>query len=263
MTKPIISLKNQRFGRLLVIDLDTEKMNELYRKKENGEIKNHNTFWVCKCDCGNIVSVSRSNLKSSITKSCGCYKTEQLHKTKNAKYNTWIFNDDIVEGYTFKGEKFIIDSDDYLKVKNYCWRKDAHGYIVANNKKDNNSIKIYRLIMNANKGDVIDHINQDKTNNRKSNLRFVTKSQNNTNIKRRKDNKSGYTGVKYDKRNLKWKAQISYNNKRIHLGTYDKIEDAINARRNAELKIHKEYSGEINRKDYDKFIKEAEEVDNE
>ena len=60
-------LSNQRFGRLIVLredDKDTKKC-------------------ICKCDCGNIVSVNKSNLKRGFTTSCGCYHTEVVSKQRN------------------------------------------------------------------------------------------------------------------------------------------------------------------------------------
>lgn len=55
----------------------------------------------------------------------------------------------------------------------------------------------------------LDHIDQDRSNNRFENLREATRSQNATNQKIREDNSSGHTGVCWDKQKLKWKVQIS------------------------------------------------------
>ena len=69
------------------------------------------------------------------------------------------------------------------------------------------------------------------------------------NIKKRVDNTSGYTGVKQAKSG-KWVAQISYDNKRLHLGSFYKLEDAIESRHKAEQERHKDFNGELIRKDY-------------
>lgn len=151
----------------------------------------------------------------------------------------------------------MIDKEDYEKVKDFCWRVDKYGYVVSFDKghPNNQIVRIYRLVMGLTREDVdvyIDHINGNKLDNRKSNLRIATKSENNTNIKRKSNNTSGYTGVKATKSG-KYVAQISFNNKRIHLGTYSTIEEAVQARHDAEIKYHGEWNGELNRNDYGNF----------
>lgn len=81
---------------------------------------------------------------------------------------------------------------------------------------------------------VIDHINGDEKDNRIQNLRLVTHSENNKNLSRPKSNTSGVIGV--HKKRGKWIAQIKENYKIIFLGSFDSFEDAIAARREAELK---------------------------
>ena len=90
----------------------------------------------------------------------------------------------------------------------------------------------------------VDHIYQVSRgvcDNRKSNLRIVTSWQNNVNKSTSKRNTSGYVGVNWDKQNNKWFAQIMVNNKTKNLGRFDNIEDAIKARKEAELKYFGEY----------------------
>ena len=82
--------------------------------------------------------------------------------------------------------------------------------------------------------DQIDHINRIRTDNRSSNLREVTNNQNLQNKSKYSNNTSGHPGVCWCKQNSKWRATIRHNNKRIHLGYFDDIEDAIAARKAAE-----------------------------
>ena len=73
---------------------------------------------------------------------------------------------------------------------------------------------------------IIDHINGNKLDNRKANLRICTYSENTINVKRNLQNK--FRGVSFDKLREKWKARISVNGKRIQLGRFDtKIQAAI------------------------------------
>ena len=245
-------LTGQKFGKLTVISRNFEKQNQY--KKTTGHTK---AYWNCICDCGNKVIVSSSNLKNKTnpTSSCGCYAKQQQRKSKNTKENKWIFDGDVVIGITSSGDKFLIDADDFQMVKNYCWRKNKHGYIVANKRSSTNkTILLHRIVMNVDDDNIlVDHKYWDKTDNRKSNLRLATKSNNNININRRKDNTSGYTGVTYNKRNNKYTARISKNGKRIFIGYFNTLEEAVEARHKTEIDIHKEWSGEINRKDYYSF----------
>ncbi|HCF2412888.1 TPA: HNH endonuclease [Pseudomonas aeruginosa] len=75
----------------------------------------------------------------------------------------------------------------------------------------------------------IDHINQDKQDNRFINLRDVPKSINQRNGTRKRNNTSGIPGVTWHKQRQKWCAQASVNGKHYHLGLFAKIEDAERA----------------------------------
>ncbi len=82
--------------------------------------------------------------------------------------------------------------------------------------------------------DQLDHINRDRADNRISNLREVTNKQNGQNASKRSDNKSGHPGVYWDKQKSKWRALITHNQKDIHLGYFENLEDAVAARKAAE-----------------------------
>ena len=82
----------------------------------------------------------------------------------------------------------------------------------------------------------IDHINQDRSDNRIKNLREVSHSQNMRNQSRRSDNTSGYCGVHRDKKRGGWEARITIKGRYTHLGYFDSKTAAINARKEAELK---------------------------
>jgi hypothetical protein len=87
----------------------------------------------------------------------------------------------------------------------------------------------------------IDHINGNTLDNRKANLRICTRAENNCNIKRRKNNTSGYKGVSFDKRKKKWSAYISKNYKHYFLGYFVTPEEAYIAYCKASKKYHGEY----------------------
>lgn len=140
--------------------------------------------------------------------------------------------------YSGRSEQFEvartkIDKNDLEKVRPYKWRL-INGY-VKKHRGDNIQTFLHRLIMGKpSTGCVVDHINTDKLDNRKKNLRFVTHAQNKMNKKVR--------GYSWHKNRDKWQARIRLNNKVIHLGYFINEQDAIDARRNAEQKYFKEFA---------------------
>jgi arylsulfatase A-like enzyme len=86
----------------------------------------------------------------------------------------------------------------------------------------------------------IDHINNDKADNRPSNLRLASHRQNMMNQGKRKNNKSGYKGVVSSKG--KWRAHITINYKKKWLGYYDTPEEAHEAYKRAAVKYAGEYA---------------------
>ena len=84
------------------------------------------------------------------------------------------------------------------------------------------------------KGMQVDHINHNRSDNRLSNMRFVTDRENAKNHSMNKNNISGVTGVHFDKSRGKFMSYIKVNYKRIHLGRFDSIEEAIAVRQQAE-----------------------------
>jgi hypothetical protein len=82
----------------------------------------------------------------------------------------------------------------------------------------------------------IDHINHIRDDNRIPNMRDVPRTQNNKNKSIGKNNSSGVIGVCWDKQGKNWKAAITVNSKKIHLGYFKDLKEAIQARKSANLK---------------------------
>lgn len=100
------------------------------------------------------------------------------------------------------------------------------------------NIRMHREIMGAPAGKDVDHVNGNRTDNRRKNLRVCSRSDNLKNkTRRRSDNKSGVTGVFYNSAMRKWTAQIQVNRKPKHLGLFTTLKEAATARRAAE-KLH-------------------------
>ena len=149
-------LTGQKFNRLTVL--------ELGERNSSGQIQ-----WKCRCDCGNIVLVTTTYLKTGHTKSCGCLNRE---KASNR----------------LQTEKFIKSRENYRK-NNFL--------------KENTSLAL---------------IGSKKV---------------------RKNNTSGVTGVNYIKNIKKWNASIFFKGKKINLGYFENIDNAIKARKEAEEKYFK------------------------
>lgn len=220
-------LYGMKFGKLTVI-------------KRMGSNKYKKALWLCKCDCdGNEKVYIGTELISGHTKSCGCYAKERS-SASNKKYNTYDLSGEYGIGYTSKGEEFYFDLEDYDKIKDYCWSKDNNGYIKS--RKNGSSIYLHRIIMNINNEDIkIDHIYHQPQDNRKSKLRLCNTSQNACNMIKPSDNTSGCKGVRWHTRDCVWEAYITLNQKQIFLGYFNEFEDAVKARKDAEIKYHKEF----------------------
>ena len=149
-----------------------------------------------------------------------------------------------VKVITKKGEQILIDAEDFDKVKRYCWCISKTGYPVANVK--GKVTKLHRYILGlSNPNIIVDHKNRNKLDNRKINLRICTILENSRNTTKSKNNKTGYLGISFAGKN-KFRARIMVNGKEIRLGHYEKIEDAIKARKEAELKYFGDYAPHLN-----------------
>lgn len=230
-------LTGQRFGRLIVVKQTEDHISPKGK---------HKAQWLCKCDCGSKeVVVTGDSLRQNKTLSCGCIHREivmELNKKKK-KQNNYDLSREYGIGYTYKGEKFYFDLEDYDLIKDYCWYTTKDGYIATN--KNLNTIMLHRLIMNLpNDSFDVDHIRgrESRNDNRKTNLRLTTRSQNTMNAQIKSNNISGVSGVSFDKSNNKWIAYITIDYKQKHLGSFTNKYDAIIARKTAEEKYFGKYS---------------------
>ena len=238
-----LKIEGKRFGKLTVLKRVDDEINP-----KNG---NHSTMWLCRCDCGNQIIVRGSRLTTGNVKSCGCLLLEhnrELAKKNSIRYkqyNKYDLSGDYGIGYTNKGEEFYFDLEDYDKIKNICWSINKDGYVIGMDQKvtRSKSMRMHRTVMGVTDPNIfIDHINvKDKHDNRKQNLRIATPQQNNFNRSRQINNTSGTTGVSWSISNSKWHAYIKLNRKNINLGYYTDINEAIKARKEAEIKYFGEY----------------------
>jgi hypothetical protein len=142
-----------------------------------------------------------------------------------------------------QGKVAIVDDADFEWLSQWPWFFST-GYAIRREGKlfGRKNIMMHRLIMNTPEGMDTDHINGDKLDNRRENLRVCTRSQNMQNTTRRSDNTSGYKGVDWDKENGKWRAEIKVDSRRINLGRYDSAEEAALAYDRAAREYHGEFA---------------------
>ena len=126
---------------------------------------------------------------------------------------------------------------------------DEAGFIHPNGYKhiriNNKNHRTHRLIFLYHYGylpQFLDHIDQDKLNNKIKNLREVTRVQNGMNRKSYKNTSSKYKGVSWNKQNQRWVSYITINKKRKHLGSFINETDAAKTYNKAAIKYHCEYA---------------------
>lgn len=130
-----------------------------------------------------------------------------------------------------KGEYAVIDDKDYFEISKYNWHFSNTGYAARNlssaGKLKHKLIHMHRELMNPNKKEEVDHINNNKLDNRRDNLRVCSSSENKFNTNKPKTNKSGYKGVYWESDRKKWTVQFRAYGKRIRIGSFNRIEDAV------------------------------------
>ena len=143
-----------------------------------------------------------------------------------------------------KGYEVIVSGEDYERVMQHKWHIKCNlkkgGAYFASYVGKSSIVKLHRFIINCPENMIVDHINGNVLDNRRSNLRICTKHQNTMN--KIVTNTSGYKGVSWHKRDKKWQAQIKINYVNIHLGLFSTPELAHKAYCEAAIKYHGEFA---------------------
>lgn len=178
------------------------------------------------CECGACVTVRLKNLKSGNTTSCGCMKRAALvsHNAEASTPQTWIVDGEMAY-IEIRGQRVLVNASDVPLVSQYRWNISPLGYVSSMNRGDR--VSMHRLIMGLGHGDPreVDHRDRKPWDNRRSELRIATSSQNKMNRGSRVGATSRFKGVSWDADRKKWLAQGNHR----FLGRFDREEDAAAA----------------------------------
>ena len=242
-------LIGKKFGKLTVLKFDKI----IHKRDKNGKNRDKG-YWICRCDCGKETSIARSDLVGGKTKSCGCLIKENGKKTSKRLLidltgkrfgNLVVIGLDHKEQHLYGSERKRIFY--YWKCKCDCGQEIS---VEGNHLKEGRIKDCEDLKRNANKsytqiGNEFKKANILKEGTRLDYLVGISKA-----------NTSGIRGVDYSKEKNKYRARIRFKGKEYHLGYFDTIEKAENARKVAEEKFYKPILEKYNYKSKKKQVEE-------
>ncbi len=145
-----------------------------------------------------------------------------------------------------QGKFAIVDDQDYEWLNQWNWFYGGAGYAIRNitNENGRTILRMHRLILNVPKGMDTDHINFNRLDNRRENLRIATRSQNLYNKVKPRSNTSGFKGVgiRKESKTKPYIAFLSTERKRIYLGYHKTAREAAIAYNKAALKYFGEFA---------------------
>jgi hypothetical protein len=151
----------------------------------------------------------------------------------------------------------VVSVGDFERLKHLRWRN--HRYVDYFDSSTKSNVQMARLILDVPEGLLPDHINREKFDNRRCNLRLATKPQQTFNRPKYKKHKltSGFKGVSLG-RYGKWCACITHGNKHYYLGSFDVEIEAAKAYNKAAVKLHGQFAA-VNQIHGDTGVDEADE----
>jgi len=218
-------------------DYSGSTINNWKVEKKGSRNKTGAQLYECTClTCGNKSYKTIGSIKQNKSGKCQYCMPDYKFEIKNG----------VAKGTLKNGVSFFIDEDMISEFSKYYWNINDKGYLERKNvNMDKMLLHWFVLGVDRNHDFIIDHINRDKTDNRRSNLRFVTIQQNCMNAKMPCTNKTGYVGVYYNKRKKSYVSVIEFRGKKIHFGKCDIITGAQMHNIAAKL-LHGDYAGHMN-----------------
>ena len=126
----------------------------------------------------------------------------------------------------------IVDPDVAVAACRHRWRIHPDGYLIRSgprSEKPRRTILLHRVAIDAQAGDVVDHVSGDRLDNRCANLRIASMSQNGANRAAPSSNTSGVKGVRWEPDRGTWLARITVNRRMKNLGRFRDLTDAVSA----------------------------------
>ena len=234
MVKTKEDLTGRTFGRWLVLGQAEDYIDK------NG---NHHAMWHCICGCEDATEkdVIQRNLKSGTSQSCGCLHREMMSE----RFSTHKMTDSRLY-LVWKGMKARC----YIESHNHYEIYGAKGITVCDEWKNDFQAFYDWAIQNgydetASRNECTIERKDVNGNYCPENCCFVSATTQCINQNLRKDNKTGTKGVNWDKHRNKWQAQLQINKKKVLNEYFDNFDDAVKARRDAELKYFGEYLHDV------------------
>ena len=134
-----------------------------------------------------------------------------------------------------QGRRAIVDDEDFDRVNSRRWSYHHSGYVVRGKPQ----VSLHRFIIGARKGEFVDHVNGDKMDNRKSNLRLCTPAQN---VQNTKSKRGSLKGLEYRPSRRAWAVRIMASGQRHYVGYFKDKGVAMEARDVALNKLHGEFA---------------------
>lgn len=135
-----------------------------------------------------------------------------------------------------RGAVALVSECDFERVGQFKWSLDQNGYAVrmiqiarTGGIRQRRKVLLHRFLLDAPGGMEVDHINHDKLDNRRDNIRLVSRTLNRANAGPKTTSSHGYKGVAFHSRDTKWRASIAPNGIRRGLGTFGTPEEAARA----------------------------------
>jgi hypothetical protein len=125
----------------------------------------------------------------------------------------------------------LVSDEDFEFLSSMKWYVNNHGYVYTSawsrTIKKPIITKLHRLVTNAPNGLEVDHINRDKLDNRRENLRLCSHAENMRNRSVQKNNKTGYKGITYSKERNKWQVHVYPNGRARAVGRFKDFDLAV------------------------------------